>query len=232
MFWWNDPIEIIKRYTKRKNRIPFKNMEELLLKSVENLFTEEDIGMQTLELSKFSGLSNARDLDWGSLENYGNNLYLHFETNEDFDRLESEIFNSSSIKAAVYHAWTDRLYFCNSDKSHRLAALYRHNLEKNRDIRISINLCKKELNFNNVKILFNNFIGIITTDKTYSLLIEIFKSINITILLEEYSPEDGRLYILWIEKSQNKLLASIIKFISQLPSNQCYIITNVLEKYI
>jgi hypothetical protein len=29
MFWWNDPIEIIKRYTKRKNCIPFKNKEVL-----------------------------------------------------------------------------------------------------------------------------------------------------------------------------------------------------------
>jgi len=244
MFWSNDPVEIIIRHTKKRDCKPLNDKENILLVSIENLKKEKIEEKQYLEISNFSGLSAANDYDYGTIEKYGNSLiprkewdesqrhYYGFETDDDYKHLIDELFYSGSINAAILHTWTKRLYFVNSSKSHRLAALYRQDISQNRNTKISFKIYKRELNIEFGKMIFENYTGIITTGSTYSFLAEKLKSIDIKILLEVIHPENDRLYILWVEKSQNELLSDLIEFISSLPSDRCYIISNILEKYL
>lgn len=243
MFWWNDPIEIITN-TREKNCKLLSDEERVLLVNTGNLIKRVDKGVCPLEISKFSGLSNANASDYGTLENYGNSLiprsewnknqiyYYGFENDEDYKYLKGELLNSSSVNAAIYHTWTKRLYFHNGNKSHRLAALYRQDTRQRKNTTIELKLSEDSLNINSGKLLFENFIGIITTGKTYSFLVDRLKFINVQILLEELFPEKDRLYILWIRKTQKEILSDIVKFINLLSTDRCYIITNALKKYI
>ena len=65
MFCRNDPIEIIVRYTRTSNMKPLSHVENMLLDNAKNLINEEIIENHSLMVSMFSGLSNARDSDWG-----------------------------------------------------------------------------------------------------------------------------------------------------------------------
>ena len=245
MFLNNDPFEVMVKYTKRPNFKPITNEEKKLLQSIDTLITTENKGVQSLKVAMFSGLSNTRyDVDYETLEKYGNTLiprvkwnknqknYYGFETDDDYLYLTSEIRNSKLIKTAVHHKWTDRYYFINDDLSHRLAALYRQDKNQNRNTILDLKLCEKELNIECVKVIFENYFGIITTGKTYSFLKNKLESINIKILLEYNSIENDKLYILWIEKKQDELLSSVVNYISLLPSDKCYLVNSVLEKYI
>lgn len=241
MFWWNDPIDIIKSHTKKNYCKPLNDEEKVLLVNAGNLIQRVDKGVCPLEISKFSGLPNANASDYGTLENYGNNLiprsewnenqkyFYGFGNDEDYKYLKGELLNSSSVNAAIYHTWTDRLYFHNGNKSHRLAALYRQDARQKKNTTIELKLSEDSLNINSGKLLFENFTGIITTSKTYSLLVDRLKFINVQILLEELFPEKDRLYILWIRKTQNEILSDIVSFINLLPTDRCYIITNAIK---
>jgi hypothetical protein len=245
MFYRNDPIEIIMAHTKRKNCKPLSTKEEELAKNINDLIKEDTKENQSLEISLFSGLSNANAHDYGSLKNYGNNLiprcewgkgqksYYGFESDEDYKRLMNDLFESENpIKIAYHHKWTNRYYFHCLNKSHRLAALYRQDINQNRKTKVNLTLYNKELNIESGKKILDNFIGIITTDTTYSFLVEQLKNCYINVLFEEIAPKPRSIYILWIEKSKDELLSKIIKFINLLPLDRCYIISDVLKKYI
>ncbi len=247
MFLWNDPIEIIVRHTRILNCKPLSNAEIMLLKNTKNLIKTTNMGKRFLKIAEFSGITHANDLDWGTLDNYGKSLiprsewrqggiYYGFETDEDYQYLVNEI--SAHITNAIHHKWTNRLYFENSNKSHRLAALYRQTINQNRNTVLKLELTEKNINIDCVKTILDNFWGIITTEKTYTFFVEIFKSINIKVLLlnEKYPSEQDSVCVLWIEKTQNKLLARIINFISHLlishlPSDQCYVVNSFLESF-
>jgi len=243
MYWWNDHIECIVKYTKRKSCKPLTNKEKLLLENTSNIVEMTHINNITLDMLNFSGLSNASDQDWGTLKKYGESLiprnewnenqknFYGFESDADYIYLIKELFESKYIKAARHHTWTGRYYFYNSNKSHRLAALYRQDSRQKRNTKINIALDECKLNSDCARIIYNNFFGIITTGKTYSFLMELLKHINITIILEEQNLCNDNIYILWIDKVMDELLLIIIKFIEILPSDECYLITNILKKY-
>jgi hypothetical protein len=229
MFCRNDPIEIIVRYTRTSNMKPLSHVENMLLDNAKNLIEKEIIEKQSLNISLFSGLSHARDSDWGTLENYGKSLSSY---EENIYKLIDELFNSGKIKTAIHHTWSDRYYYCNNNFSHRLAALYIQDTVQNKKTRIDLELDERKLNIDCGKFLYDNYIGIITTGKTYLFLSEQLKKSNAKILLEYFQPIDKDLCILWIEKSQDKIVSNIVKFISCLPSDRCYIISNILKNYL
>ena len=232
MFYWNDPVECIVHYTNRRNYNLKNDKEKMLLINIEKLIEEICTGIQSLKISVFSGLSAARDSDWGTLENYGNNSHIKIKTEADYENCMNE--TKSKILGVIHHRWTNRYYLRIEDGSHRLAAINRYAIMHNKDTEIKIKVNERKLNINSAKIIFENFVGIITTGKTYSFLTAILEENNIKILFKEDKFIYGKdsLYILWVEKSQDKLLSSIIKFISHLPYDKCYTISSILEKYI
>ena len=245
MFYNNDSIEIMVTHTKRKNCKPLSDNEKLLAMNINNLIKQDIIENKSLKISLFSGLTNAKALDYGTLKNYGNSLiprgewnksqknYYGFESDEDYKRLMIDLFGSKNlIKIAYHHKWTDRYYFSCKDGSHRLAALYRQDTNQDRKTNINMTLYDKILNNESGKNIIDNFIGIITTGTTYSFLVKQLKILYIEVLFEENNPKSDDFYILWIEKPKDKLLSNIVKFISQLPSDKCYIISDDLKKYI
>jgi len=245
MFYNNDSIEMIIALTKKKNCRPLNNSENELIMNINNLIKQDINENQFLKISLFSGLTNANAPDYGTLKNYGNSLiprcewsinqrsYYGFENDEDYKHLMNDLFESENpINIAFHHNWTDRYYFHCKNKSHRLAALYRQDTNQGRKTNVNMTLYDRKLNIEYGKNIFDNFIGIITTGTTYSFLVNHFKSLYIEVLFEETEPESGRLYILWIGKPRDKLLYNIIKFISLLPSDRCYVISDDLKKYI
>jgi len=265
MFSRCDPIEIIITYTNNANNsmtnshanriklMSLNDKENKLRTSIDNLKIEDNKGKQLLKVSKFTGLQHASDFDYGSLRNYGSSLltrdewkkqgrsgtYYGFETEDDYKYLKKELFESEypSIKNAILHTWSNQLYVQNDDNSHRLAALYRQDTNQNNNTMIKLQLEENKLNIDNAKIIFDNFIGIITTDSTYFFLTDLLtdiskKYVNTKILLEEDLQVNGRLYILWIEKPQNELVSNIVKFINRIPSDRCYMVNNTLGKYL
>jgi len=245
MFYHNDSIEIMVAHTKRKHCKPLSDNEKVLAMNINNLIEQDINENKSLKISLFSGLTNANAPDYGTLKNYGNSLiprgewnksqmnYYGFESDEDYKRLMNDLFESENpIKIAFHHKWTDRYYFYCVNKSHRLAALYRQDTNQDRKTNVNMTLYDRKLNIESGKNIIDNFIGIITTGTTYSFLVNQLKNLYIEILFEENDPKSDRFYILWIEKPKDKLLSNIVKFISQLPSNKCYIISDDLKKYI
>ena len=51
-----------------------------------------------------------------------------------------------------------------------------------------------------------------------------------SVRMEEKQPNKNLTNILWLEKKQDKLLSGILKFISLLPYDRCYVITDALEE--
>jgi hypothetical protein len=249
MFWTNDPIEILIKYTNKNGINSLNDKEKLyhekrLSQNVGNLIEEMPTHIQRLEIKNFSGLTSARDLDYGTIKNYGNNLlprsewkkdyksFYGFETDDDYEYLKHELFDAGIINSAVLHKWSGRLYFLNKNGSHRLAALYRQDVNQNRNTAVELELYEKKLNIDSAKIIFQNYIGIITTHNTYKLLVEQLKQNNIEVFLENDDYKSNLLAILWVERSKNKLLYDIVNFIKHISLDRCYIISNVLERYI
>jgi len=244
MFLNNDPIEIICKHTIRTNCKPLSDEEVLLSENISNLIILENVVKQSLRISKFSGLLNAKAQDRETLEKYGLEEYFHGKygkhnkkyndcTIEEYcEYLKNDIINSNKVKSAVYHVWSNRYYFINYDCSHRLAVLNHLDIIYNQNILLDLELEERTLDKKCAKIIFENFVGIITVGKTYSLLSNLLKQNKVNVLLENITPMDDRLYILWIEKSNDKILSDIIKFTELLPSNMCYEISKELKKHI
>lgn len=233
MYCYNDPIEYLVRLTNNIGCKPLNDNDKYLLSCVNSLIVQNNEGIHTSKISYFSGLTFARsDKDWGTLENYGKNLTYYLDTDEYYNQLMKIFNNPSPIKGAIYHSWTNRYYFYNVDGSHRLAALLRQDTTKNRNTEVKLELQKRVLCKNNCEKIIENFIGIITTGKTYTSFANIFKLLNINILLEKYNVYEDNIYILWLKKSDDMFMDYVLKFIKLLPLNKCYVITDALEKYI
>jgi len=233
MFSYNDPLIIMFNYLKGTISLNRKYKEKILYENLNNLVKYNKSEMRPLKLNIFSGLSAANCFkDWETLSEYGKSFTLirNIESKENFEKLKDEIFNS--VKRANYYMWTNRYYFINYDFSHRLAGLHNKDIIRNKNTIIDLDLTEWSLNIDCAKIIYENYFGIVTTSKTYSVLVQQLKKNYIEILFEETNLKEKDLYILWIEKSKNRFLSGIINFIETLPSNQCYIISIFLEKYI
>jgi hypothetical protein len=226
MFCYNDPIEIIVLRTKRNIFKPMNCIEKQLLTSIENLIIKTEVEERNIKYSQFSGLVNARDYDWETLENYGNNSHIQINTEVEYEHYIDE--TKPLIKGAIHHTWTDRYYFCINDGSHRLAAINRYAIKHNKKTEIRVKVDERKLNVEHGKIINENFIGIITTDETYSFLVNLLKNNNISILLEKPTSKKNGNSILWLKKSQDNLLTEIVNFINLLHYDRCYIISNIL----
>jgi hypothetical protein len=242
MFFYNDPIMIIVRRSIGRGVFATRDeTEKKLLENINNLIEEVEKTGQEMDISQFSGLTNARDKDWGTLKNYGESLiprsewrhggtYYGFETEDDYQFLVKEIIEY--ITHAIHHTWANRFYLIIRDRSHRLAALYRQSINQNRSTKLNLNIYERKLNIDCVRVLFNDFFGILTTGNTYYFLAGILNSANIKIFFERTPHEDEGICVLWIEKTDNELLSNIIDFIKHLPHDRCFLINCFFEKFI
>jgi hypothetical protein len=241
MYAENDAIEKLEHCFKRSllgRSKPFSIEEENLVTYISKLKMPDIIEKKSLEVSSFSGITNAKsNIDYGTLKEYGasivndkNNNY--FESADYFNKLMDEVIYSGSVNSAIYHTWTGRLYFDNKNYSHRLAQINYLAISQKINTKIEFNVSVKQLNIDCAKYIYDNYIGIITTKKTYVFLSEQIKALNIEILLEKPNLEGEILCILWFKKINITKLNAIVEFVSQLPSNKCFIISNVLMKYI
>ena len=216
---------------------PLSKDEEELKSYLEKLKKQDTQEKKILDLANFSGVTNARTYSlYETFFDYGKDQVINknnISLNEDyFNKFMHDVFSSDNSISAIYHTWSGRLYFCNKNFSHRLAILCYIDKSQNKNTKIELNVIVKLLDKDSTKFIFDNYIGIITTRKTYIFLSGELKTLNIEILLEKSNLEHNDLYILWLEKSKIMKLDAIIKFIGQLPSDKCFIISNVLGKYL
>lgn len=230
-----DPVRILARYTTASRSQLDRRINKSRASSLcRRLIVNSTERAQTIPFETISGLTNANDHNWSSLRAYGQSLsvqvnesitgrFYRFQTEDDFRFLYKEAIEGRHHHVTE-HSWSGRRYLHNSDRSHRIAALYRQNGEQDRHLTLKASIGRSVIDRAVYAEITNNYFATIAANSTCRMIASILSEVGATY--EYYSNGDSYDHyynLIWIHRNRDTITEDLGLLLKRLPKNLCYV---------